>query len=170
MYCELENTATWQTYKKSRSARGWREPGNKTLQSGRIYGLVVFIRRVTDQEGRPAGKRQSGASAGKGGGLGSACFLAPLFLQLCTTLHHTEPAQYISLCCSVHCTTLHFSALQCTTLHYTALQCTSVHYTALHCTTLHYTALHLRRQLSGLSRAHEEDTTSLFFIVISWTR
>ena len=116
MYCELENTATWQTYKKSRSARGWREPGNKTLQRGRINGLVLFIRKVTDQEGRPPGKRQSGARAGKGGGLGSACFLVPLFLQLFITLHHTEPAQDINLSCSMHRTTLHYTALQCTTL------------------------------------------------------
>ena len=35
--------------------RGWREPGNKTLQRGRIFWLVLFKRRVSDQEGRPAG-------------------------------------------------------------------------------------------------------------------
>ena len=46
-------------------SRGWREPGNKTLQRGRIYGLVLFMRRVTDQEGRPAGQKESGAGAGK---------------------------------------------------------------------------------------------------------
>ena len=43
----------------------WREPGIKTLQRGRIFGLVLFIRRVTDQEGRPVWQRQSGAGAGK---------------------------------------------------------------------------------------------------------
>ena len=34
--------------------RGWREPGNKALQRSRIFGLVLFIRGVTDQEGRSA--------------------------------------------------------------------------------------------------------------------
>ena len=34
--------------------RGWREPGNKTLQRSRIFGLVLFMRGLTDQEGRPA--------------------------------------------------------------------------------------------------------------------
>ena len=46
-------------------SRGWREPGNMTLQRGRIFGLVLFKRKVTDQEGRPAGQRQSGAGAGR---------------------------------------------------------------------------------------------------------
>ena len=36
--------------------RGWREPGNMTLQRGRIFGLVLFKRKVTDQEERPAGQ------------------------------------------------------------------------------------------------------------------
>ena len=45
--------------------RGWREPGNKTLQRGRIFSLVLFKKRVPDQEGRPAGQRLSGAGAGK---------------------------------------------------------------------------------------------------------
>ena len=36
--------------------RGWREPGNKTLQRGRIFVLVLFKKRVLDQEGRPAGQ------------------------------------------------------------------------------------------------------------------
>ena len=36
-----------------------------TLQRGRIFGLVLFKRKVTDQEGRPAGQRQSGAGAGR---------------------------------------------------------------------------------------------------------
>ena len=45
--------------------RGRREPGNMTLQRGRIFGLVLFKRKVTDQEGRPAGQRQSGAGAGR---------------------------------------------------------------------------------------------------------
>ena len=45
--------------------RGWREPGNKTLQRGRIFLLVLFKKRVPDQEGRPAGQRQSRARAGK---------------------------------------------------------------------------------------------------------
>ena len=44
----------------------WREPGNKTLQRGKIFGLVLFKIGVTDQEGRPAGQRQSGAGTGKG--------------------------------------------------------------------------------------------------------
>ena len=41
------------------------EPGNMTLQRGRIFGLVLFKRRVTDQEVGHAGQRQSGAGAGK---------------------------------------------------------------------------------------------------------
>ena len=45
--------------------RGWREPGNKTLQRGRIFVLVLFKKRVLDQEGRPAGQGQWGAGAGK---------------------------------------------------------------------------------------------------------
>ena len=45
--------------------KGWREPGNKTLQRSRIFGLVLFMRGVTDQEGRPAWQRQSGAGAGR---------------------------------------------------------------------------------------------------------
>ena len=36
-----------------------------TLQSSRIFGMVLFKRRVTDQEVGPAGQRQSGAGAGK---------------------------------------------------------------------------------------------------------
>ena len=36
---------------------GWREPGNKTLQIGRIFLRVLFKKRVPDQEGRPAGQR-----------------------------------------------------------------------------------------------------------------
>ena len=36
-----------------------------TLKRGRIFGLVLFKRRVTDQEVGPAGQRQSGAGAGK---------------------------------------------------------------------------------------------------------
>ena len=43
----------------------WREPGNKTLKRGRIFLLDLFKKRVPDQEGRPAGQRQSGAGAGK---------------------------------------------------------------------------------------------------------
>jgi hypothetical protein len=35
------------------------------LQRGRMFGLVLFKIRVTDQEGRPAGQRQSGAGARK---------------------------------------------------------------------------------------------------------
>ena len=35
------------------------------LQNGRIFRLVLFKRRVTDQEVGPAGQRQSGAGAGK---------------------------------------------------------------------------------------------------------
>ena len=46
-------------------SRGRREPGNMTLQRGRIFRLVLFKRKVTDQEGRPAGQRQSGAGAGR---------------------------------------------------------------------------------------------------------
>ena len=45
--------------------RWWREPGNKTLQRGRIFGLVLFKLRVTDQEVGPAGQRQSRAGAGR---------------------------------------------------------------------------------------------------------
>ena len=47
------------------SLGGWREPGNKTLQRGKIFSLVLFKKRVSDQEGRLAGQRQSGAGAGK---------------------------------------------------------------------------------------------------------
>ena len=36
-----------------------------TLQRGRIFGLVLFKRRVTDQGVGPAGQRQSGAGAGE---------------------------------------------------------------------------------------------------------
>ena len=32
-----------------------------TLQIGRIFGLVLFKRKVANQEGIPAGQRQSGA-------------------------------------------------------------------------------------------------------------
>ena len=46
--------------------RGWREPGNMILQRGRIFGLVLFKRRVTDQGVGPAWQRQSGAGAGEG--------------------------------------------------------------------------------------------------------
>ena len=35
-----------------------------TLQRVRIFRLVLFKRRVTDQEGRPAGQRQLGAGTG----------------------------------------------------------------------------------------------------------
>ena len=45
--------------------RGWREPGNETLQRGRIFLLVLFKKRVPDQEGRPAGHWHSRAGAGK---------------------------------------------------------------------------------------------------------
>ena len=36
-----------------------------TLQRGRIFGLVLFKRRVTDQGVGPAGQRQSGAGVGE---------------------------------------------------------------------------------------------------------
>ena len=36
-----------------------------TLQRGRIFEMVLFKRRVTDQGAGPAGQRQSGARAGK---------------------------------------------------------------------------------------------------------
>ena len=36
-----------------------------TLQRGRIFGQVLFKRRVTEQEVGPAGQKQSGAGAGK---------------------------------------------------------------------------------------------------------
>ena len=36
------------------------------LQRGRIFGLVLFKRRVTDQRVGPALQRQSGAGAGEG--------------------------------------------------------------------------------------------------------
>ena len=39
--------------------RGWREPRNKTLQRGRICGLVLYMERVTDQEGRAAWQRHN---------------------------------------------------------------------------------------------------------------
>ena len=59
----------------------------------------------------------------------------------CTTLHYT----------AIHCNTLQYSTLHLTELHYTAVfyttpHCTTLHYTAVfyttpHCTTLHYTAV-----------------------------
>ena len=45
-------------------ARGWREPRNMTLQRSRIFGLVLFKKRITDQGVRPAWQRQSGERAG----------------------------------------------------------------------------------------------------------
>ena len=36
-----------------------------TLQRGRIFGMVLFKRRVTDQEVGPAGQRHLGTGAGK---------------------------------------------------------------------------------------------------------
>ena len=36
-----------------------------TLQRDRIFGLVLFKTKVTDQEGRPVGQRQSEAGAGR---------------------------------------------------------------------------------------------------------
>ena len=36
-----------------------------TLQRGRIFGLVLFKRKITDQEGGPDGQRQSGAGPGR---------------------------------------------------------------------------------------------------------
>ena len=36
-----------------------------TLLRGRIFGLVLFKRRVTDQGVGPAGQRRSGAGAGE---------------------------------------------------------------------------------------------------------
>ena len=36
-----------------------------TLQRVRIFGLVLFKRRVTDQKVGPTGQRQLGAGAGK---------------------------------------------------------------------------------------------------------
>ena len=46
-------------------SRGWREPGNKTLQKSRIIRMVLFMRGVIDQEGRLAWQRQSEAGAGR---------------------------------------------------------------------------------------------------------
>ena len=46
-------------------SQGMEEPGEKTLQRGRIYGLVLLMRRATDHEGRPAWQRQAEAEAGK---------------------------------------------------------------------------------------------------------
>ena len=46
--------------------RGWREPGNMIVQRGRIFRLVLFKRRETDQGVGPAWQRQSGAGAGEG--------------------------------------------------------------------------------------------------------
>ena len=48
----------------SKVTRGWREPGNMTLQRGGIFGLVLFERRITDQGVGPVWQRQSGARAG----------------------------------------------------------------------------------------------------------
>ena len=44
-----------------RSRRGRREPGNITLQRGRIFKLVLFKKKVRDQEVGPADQIQSGA-------------------------------------------------------------------------------------------------------------
>ena len=51
---------------QARASRGWREPRNIILQRGRIFGLVLFKRRVPDQGVGPAWQRQSGAGAGEG--------------------------------------------------------------------------------------------------------
>ena len=48
----------------SPTPRGWREPWNINLQRGRIFGLVLFKRRVTDQEVGLAEQRQLVARAG----------------------------------------------------------------------------------------------------------
>ena len=41
------------------------KPGNITLHIDMIFGLVLFKRKLTDQEVGPAGQRQPGARAGK---------------------------------------------------------------------------------------------------------
>ena len=45
--------------RRETKGRGWREPGTMTLQRGRIFGMVLIKRSVTDQEVRPGGQRQS---------------------------------------------------------------------------------------------------------------
>ena len=42
-----------------------KEPGNINLQRGRLFGMVLFKKRVSDQGVGPAGQRQSGAGAGE---------------------------------------------------------------------------------------------------------
>ena len=64
LYSKLEGKVS--TMKWESNTRGWREPGNMILQRGRILGLVLFKRRVTDQGVGPAWQRQSGAGAGEG--------------------------------------------------------------------------------------------------------
>ena len=44
---------------------GEKGPREHDFTEGRICGLVLFKRRVTDHEVGPAGRRQSGAKAGK---------------------------------------------------------------------------------------------------------
>ena len=56
--------STW-NFSGCRGGRGWKEPGNMSLQRGRIFGLVLFKRKVIDQDVGPAGRRQSGAGVGK---------------------------------------------------------------------------------------------------------
>ena len=54
-----------------------------------------------------------------------------------STPRHRHRKQLPGISYSLHCTTLH-----CTALHYTTLKCTALHYTTLHCAALHCTALH----------------------------
>ena len=42
-----------------------REPGNMNLQRGKIFGLFMFKRRVSDQGVGPAGQKYSGAGSGE---------------------------------------------------------------------------------------------------------
>ena len=60
----------------------------------------------------------------------------------CDTLHYTA-LKYITLCyntlhCDTHCATLHYTALKYITLRYNTLHCITLHYITLHCVTLHY--------------------------------
>ena len=45
--------------------RRWMEPGNMTLQRSRIFRMVLFKMRITDQGVGPAWQRQSWARAGR---------------------------------------------------------------------------------------------------------
>ena len=65
MCCAQYELCSVQCTVRSGKGRGWREPGNKTLQRERLFLLVLFKKGVPDQKGRPAGHIKLGAGAVK---------------------------------------------------------------------------------------------------------